>query len=214
MRFPQLSLYALVTIAAIAGTQSIALSQPSFKNPTHPTLSDLSSPSTAATPTIEAVQPQANSGTGQMFFSHAPTLVRVNALQKAAYTPSTYEFTISVPSDAGTPLQAVRIVQEENISTAKFNIGKSKAFGGERYAAGPELRLASVGGAQPPAGEATIVFDQPVQPGTTVTIALDVRANPTFGGVYEFGVTAFPAGPAGEGLFLGYGRINVYSGGN
>ncbi len=241
MKLQRLSLYALVTIAAITGTQVAAQAQPQFKTPTHPILSEITGTSQRLTnqpesmtfsqfktpthPTlaeigsssnrsIPAMQPQAGVSTGQMFFSRVPRLVRVEASQKGAYEASTYEFTVSVPSDAGAPLQAVRIVQDQNFDTVKFNISQSKAFMGERYAAGPELPLASVGGAQPAPGEATIVFNQPVQPGSTVTIALDVKANPPSGGVYEFGVTAFPAGEKGMGQFLGYGRINLYSGGH
>jgi Protein of unknown function (DUF2808) len=244
MRLQRLSVYALVTIAAIAGTQSTALSQGTFKTPTHPTLAEITTldqtlinraeslsatqfktsthptlsevglPSRRAIPAMPAMLPQASVSRGQLFFSHAPRLVRVNASQKVAHTPSTYEFTVSVPSDAGASLQAVRIVQDPNLNTVKFNVSQSQAFLGKQYAAGPELSLASIGGAQPAPGAATIVFDQPVQPGNTVTIALDVKANPATEGVYEFGVTAFPTSEKGEGLFLGYGRINLYSGGN
>jgi Protein of unknown function (DUF2808) len=243
MKFRQLSLYTLVTIATIAGTHVTAIAQERFKTPTHPTLAEITnqtpttqpqsrsadpfktpthptlsevgvSPSQSPNPVMPIMSPQAHGIPGQMFFSRVPRLVRVNASQKAAYAPSTYEFTVSVPSDAGAPLQAIKVVQAENLDTVHFDVSQSKAFMGERFAAGPELPLASIGGTQPAPGEATIVFNQPVQPGSTVTIALDVKGNPASGGVYEFGVTAFPVGEKGTGQFLGYGRINLYNGGN
>lgn len=87
----------------------------------------------------------------------------------------------------------------------------SKAFLGDRFAAGSKIRLASVDGEQAAnPSEVTIVFDQPVQPGSKVTVALAAQQNPGGGGIYEFGVTAYPAGENGLGQFLGYGRINFY----
>jgi len=161
-------------------------------------------------PMLPAIAGQLSNG--QTFFDHPPSLIRSAALQKAAYAPSTYEFTLTVPANAGQALKAVRIVQAENVDTVHFNLSQSKAFDGKRVAAGSEIPLASVGGEQPVnPGDVTIVFDQPVQPGSTVAVALDVKANPAAGGVYEFGVTAFPAGEKGEGMFLGYRRINFIS---
>lgn len=148
---------------------------------------------------------------GQTFFSHPPQLIRAAASQTGAYTPSTYKFTLIVPKDAGQPLKAVTIAQAENLETVKFDVSNSKAFLGERFAASSEIRLASIGGDQPDKpGEATIVFDQPVQPGSTVTVALAVQRNPTWSGIYQFGVTAYPTGENSLGQFLGFGRINFY----
>jgi hypothetical protein len=148
---------------------------------------------------------------GETFFSHSPQLTRAAVASIGAYTPSTYEFTLTVPQDAGQPLKAVKIAQSESPETVRFDISNSKAFLGQRLTASSEIRLASVGDEQPTnPGEATIVFDQPVQPGSTVTIALAVRRNPIWSGVYLFGVTAYPTGENGMGQFLGYGRINFY----
>jgi hypothetical protein len=85
----------------------------------------------------------------------------------------------------------------------------------KRLAKGTEIPLASIGSNQPKnTGEITIAFEQPVQPGQTVTVAVKSEANPTFGGVYLFGVTAYPAGESSLGQFLGYGRINFYGSSN
>ena len=151
----------------------------------------------------------------QTFFSEPPQLIRIAASQTGAHAPSTYEFTLTLPKNAGQPLKAVKIVQAENIETVKFDVGNSKAFVGDRFAAGPEIRLASIGGKQSSnPGEVTIAFDQPVQPGSTVTVALAVQHNPGWGGVYEFGVTAYPDGEDGLGQFLGYRRISFYGDSN
>jgi hypothetical protein len=147
--------------------------------------------------------------TGKTFFDNPPQLIRAAAIPIDRIAPATYEFTLMVPENAGQPLKAVTIAQTKNLETVRFNASNSKAFLGKRFTGGTNIRLASVGGGQPPnPNEVTIVFDQPVKPGSTVTVALAAERNPSRGGVYEFGVTAYPAGENGMSQFLGYGRIN------
>jgi hypothetical protein len=219
MKFRQPAMFTFFAIAAIVGTQSHALSQEGFKVPTHPTLSEIGTPAMPAAPSsmpkLEVSQPLSSTtvSSNQLYFSHPPTLVRSNALQKAPSTPSTYEFTITIPADAGAPLKAVTIMQDKNLETVRFNTKENKAFAGKRYAAGMEIPLASVGGQEIP-GTTMVVFDQPVQPGSTVTVAVDAKSNPNWGGVYEFGVTAYPTSENGRGQFLGYGRINFHGAGD
>jgi hypothetical protein len=146
------------------------------------------------------------------FFDHAPRLIRTAASFQDIYTPSIYQFTIKVPEDAGAHLQAIRIVQDNrNLGTVNFDISQSSAFLGETFAGGPAVSLASVGGTQPSdANEVTVAFNPPIAPGQTVTVALQADRNPWQGGVYLFGVTAYSTGENSPGLFLGYGRINIY----
>lgn len=101
---------------------------------------------------------------------------------------------MTVPEDAGQPLKAVKITQAENLEIVKFDVSNSKASLGQRFASSSEIRLASTGGQPAHPGEVTLVFDQLVQPGSTVTVALAVQQNPSWGGVYEFGVTVYPVG--------------------
>lgn len=152
---------------------------------------------------------------GQTFFSHPPHLDRAAAFPNTGYVASTYEFTLTIPEDAGQPLKAVTIVQATNVETVEFDVIHSRAFIGKGRAMGSEIQLASIGGDQPSnPGEATIVFGQPVQPGTTITIALAARRNPIWNGVYLFGVTAYPDGENSLGQFLGYGRLSFYGSSN
>lgn len=146
----------------------------------------------------------------QSFFHHPPQLIRTAASQISTYTPSTYEFTIALPENAGQPLKAVKITQEPNFEIIKFATNRSQAFAGNRYAAGPQIALASIGGMENSADGVTIVFDQPVQPGQTVTIALEAKSNPSWSGIYLFGVTAYPDGQPSLGQSLGYGRLHFY----
>jgi hypothetical protein len=150
---------------------------------------------------------------GQSIFDRSPRLVRSAVNFEAPGVPRpTYQFTISVPEDAGAPLKAVTIAQAENAQKIDFKVDRSSAFIGNSFAGGPAVSLASIGGEQPAkSNEVTIAFEPPVAPGKTVTVALTAARNPFPGGIYLFGVTAFPPGENSSGLFLGYGRLHLDS---
>lgn len=160
--------------------------------------------------TLPAVAVRLNNG--QTFFDYPPRLLRATTSSVATcMSGATYYFTLSVPEHAGEPLQAVTVTQRENRDTVIFQPSESRAFAGNRSRRGPALSLASIGGSQPSnSQEETVVFDPPVPPGSTVTIALKPKRNPDWGGVYLFGVTAYPAGENSSGQFLGYGRLTFY----
>ncbi len=149
---------------------------------------------------------------GQSYFDHSPQLIRSATSNRAAHTPATYEFTIRVPKDAGAALQTVKVVQEKGLDNVHFVIANSSAFLGDSLAGGSPISLAAVGGEMPrDVSEATVTFNPPIQPGETVTVALDAQLNPFNGGIYLFGVTAYPEGNQSAGLFLGFGRIQLQS---
>ena len=144
----------------------------------------------------------------QATFDKAPRLIRSAASSNTANAPASYHFTLRVPENAGESLQAVKIVQQPGVQTIEFNMNRSQAFIGDSFAGGPNVSLASTGGLPSTEGEATVVFDPPIPPGSTVTVSLRAKENPRFGGVYLFGVTAYPEGNNSEGQFLGYGRLH------
>jgi len=148
---------------------------------------------------------------GEVSFDSPPTLVNTSVSSYVRNARSTYYFTISVPANAGESLQAVKIKQLVNVDTVGFNANESYAFLGQTVANSTAVPLASVGGIAPDTGEATVVFDKPLAPGSTVTIALQGQS-PNDEGTYLFGVTAFPQGDTGSGLFLGFGTLRFYSG--
>lgn len=147
----------------------------------------------------------------QGYFDHAPSLSASRASSYAPNNPALYEFTIMVPSNAGAALQSIKVVQDPNLDRVHFDPNRSQAFLGST-AQGQPLPLAAIGGEFPKdASEAIVTFNPPIQPGQTVTVALDATANPWYSGVYLFGVTAYPEGNQTSGLFLGYGRIQFQS---
>jgi len=142
---------------------------------------------------------------GRVTFDHAPRLVGASTTQPAAFvSDGTYTFTLTVPQDAGAPLQAVTLSQVPNAQKIEFAVNQSRAI-----ANGETVPLASVGGTSSDA--VTIAFAQPIQPGSTVTISLQAVQNSGSGGVYLFGITAYPVGDQTSGLFLGYGRVTLFS---
>lgn len=145
----------------------------------------------------------------QRAFVRAPRLVRTAAsFRHRNISTAIYKFTIEIPENAGEALQAVKITQKKNINTVVFRDNKSRAAEGKNMA-GASIQLASVEGESKP-GEITVAFDTPIEPGNTVTIAVKPKRNPSRGGVYLFGVTAYPTGENSSGLYLGSGRIHIY----
>ena len=148
-------------------------------------------------------------GDGRTAFLRAPRLIRTAASNSSANSPSTYQFTIEVPENAGEALKAVTISPKNHAQKINFNVSKSKAFMGDSFAGGTNLSLTNIGGSQiNGSNEITFVFDEPVQPGNTVTVSLKTKRNPRAGGFYLFGVTAFPEGENSPGLYLGSGQLH------
>jgi hypothetical protein len=209
MQFHRFTISVTLTIAATVALQSVGHASTEYDSITKQI--GLQAAQSQSIQPESSVQNISINQEGQTFFSDPPQLIRSAASQLGANVPSTYEFTLTVPKDAGQPLKAVKVVQAENMETINFDLGNSKAFLGDRFAGGSEIQLASIGGEQPAnPGEVTIAFDQPVQPGSTITVAVAAQHNPNWSGVYLFGVTAYPAGENGLGQFLGYGRINFH----
>lgn len=150
---------------------------------------------------------------GTTYFVSPPRLVDASTTQNYVYAWSaTYYFTLDVPESAGEPLQRVTIAQNEGADRVRFNLRETEAFDGDKRS-NTKLGLGEV--TQDDKTKAiTVNFNPPVPPGKRVTIALSPYQNPAFGGVYLFGVTAFPQGEPAYGQFLGFGRISIYESGN
>lgn len=150
---------------------------------------------------------------GTVSFEKSPRLLNAFATFNTVNSwGSTYYFTLSLPEDAGEPLRQVTINQREGADNIRFQLKNSTAFEGTWRKQGEKISLKEVtrGGET---GAITVTFDPPVSPGKTVTISLDPVVNPRHGGVYLFGVTAFPAGDKPYGLYLGVGRLHFYDNG-
>lgn len=149
---------------------------------------------------------------GITYFTSPPRLVGASTTQNYIYAWSvTYYFTLDVPENAGEPLQKVTIAQNEGVDRVRFNLKETEAVEGDRNS-NTKIGLGET--TQDEKTKAiTVNFNPPVAPGKRVTIALSPYQNPSSGGVYLFGVTAFPPGEPAYGQFLGFGRISIYEAG-
>lgn len=120
-----------------------------------------------------------------------------------------YYFTISIPENAGEALGRVTINQRQGFEDIEFKLKDTQAFVGTPRHKGERLTLKEVT-KDPESPTIAVTFDPPVKPGTIVTIELRPVRNPSFGGVYIFGVTVFPAAENPYSLYLGVGRLHFY----
>lgn len=157
------------------------------------------------TPRVNAFE----SGNDSKVFINSPRLIRTATTNAAPNNPAKYHFTIKVPENAGESLKAVNISQKINLEKIEFDVNKSSAFLGDSFAGGETVNLIDSNNNLAQDSEVTVVFDKPIEPGNTVTIALKATRNPFFGSIYQFGVTAFPEGENSAGLYLGSGRLRL-----
>lgn len=145
-------------------------------------------------------------GDGTIHFAGVPQLGKVSTTDNQAWAwQATYFFTIRHPADASEPLARVVLQQTEGVDDIDFNLKRTYAYlNGDRKQTIP-LQSTLVG-----KDSLEIVLDPPISPGTTVTLGLRPYSNPHSGGVYLFGVTAYPAGEKTQGQFIGSGRLQFY----
>jgi Protein of unknown function (DUF2808) len=158
-----------------------------------------------------SLQTQAIQLRGQVYFDHPPTLVdAITTERRTASSGATYYFMLSIPDDAGEPLQRIVITQRNGSDSARmvrYKTENTRAFTGTPRNRNTALTVGNTAFDRD-TQTVTVTFDQPVSPGQTVTIGLRPLRNPILDGIYLFGVTAYPAGENAYGQFLGYGRLN------
>lgn len=121
-----------------------------------------------------------------------------------------YYFDLQLPENIGEPLQKVVIQQRRGSKEIKFKLEETKAFLGDHR--NKEEPLESITSINEETGEVTVEFNNPIPPGNNLTVGIKPRKNPDVGGVYLFGVTAFPEGEKSRGLYLGAGRLHFTEG--
>jgi hypothetical protein len=156
----------------------------------------------ASTPAIEIG--------GRTYFERPPRLLGVATSQNATYIWSaTYYFTINVPEEAGAPLQRLDIELQTSPGRPLFTRSNLEAFEGRRRQPGKKVPIKEVN-IDPQTQTVSVVFDPPIQPDKTITLRIYPVRNPSAGGTYLYGLTAFPQGADPVSQFLGFGRIRIY----
>ena len=149
---------------------------------------------------------------GTVYFAQPPRLITAVTTRSETYVWSaTYYFTLSLLPDAGVPLRQVKITKTEGSSNIRYNPDKFIAFEGTHRNKGEQLTVEEVA-LDKETNTVSVTLNPPVPPGKTFTIGLRPVRTPKYGGIYLFGVTAFPVGEKPHGHFLGYGRLHFYDG--
>jgi len=154
---------------------------------------------------------------GRVAFDRPPSLLQASTTRRTVSDSSVrYYFDLSIPENAGEPLQQVVIAQRDGESFVReiqYNPEDTQAFTGSHRNRGNELSLGDVVWNRDDQS-ITVNFDPPVPPGTDITIRLEPERNPRRSGIYLFGVTVFPDGETPQGQFVGYGRLHFYDRGD
>jgi Protein of unknown function (DUF2808) len=147
---------------------------------------------------------------GRTAFESSPRLLNAaTTFNSVRAWGAKYYFTIAIPLDAGEPLGKITFQQRQGGDTIDFDVEETFAFEGTRSEKGEDLAIAAAS-LDEETNTISVSFDPAIAPGTTLTVRLRPKRNPDFGGVYLFGVTAFPVGEKPEGLYLGVGRLSFY----
>jgi hypothetical protein len=153
-------------------------------------------------------------GDGRTAFTGSPRLLNaVTTFSNVQVWSAKYYFTLDLPENIGEPLQKVSFQQKESPEIINFYLDKTFAFSGTPSNRGEDIPIQeSV--LNPEDNSITVIFARPVPAGKTLTVGLRPVRNPNYGGVYLFGVTAFPAGENPVGMYLGAGRLQFYQNGD
>jgi len=147
---------------------------------------------------------------GTVFFEAPPRLENVKTtFNETRMRGATYYFTLTLPPQAEEALGKLIIKQREGIEDIPLQLEETTAFVGRPNNKQKRLSLANISQSGNNR-EINVVFETPVEAGTTITLGLKPRKNPKYEGVYLFGVTAVPAGETAKSLYLGVARLQFY----
>ena len=149
-----------------------------------------------------------NVGNNQTLFNHSPQLLdTVTTLSRIRVQGATYYFTVHLPMNVGESLQQLTLQQTQGLETIYFYLDDTIAFEGRPGNRDNELNIARVK-RNLDNNTIAVIFDPPIPPGKTFTIAMKPKSNPEMSGNYQFAITAYPTGENPQGLYLGLGRLN------
>ncbi len=139
----------------------------------------------------------------QVAFRKAPRLLDISTtFNEVRFRSAIYYFDITIPDDAGAPLQKVEIELRKGQDRIRYKLERTVAYLGTHRRRGDRLALETV--SQDEKTEViSVVFSNSLPPGTTFTVGLKPIRNPDFDGIYVFGVSVFPQGENPFGLYLG-----------
>ena len=146
-------------------------------------------------------------GDNTTLFNKSPRLLDVvTTLSRIRVEGATYYVTVELPPDIDESLQQLTLQQTQGLDTISFHLDDTIAFEGKPLHRHHALNLARVK-RNLDNNQISVIFDSPIPPGKTFTIAFKPKKNPDITGHYQFAITAYPAGNNPQGLYLGLGRL-------
>lgn len=133
-------------------------------------------------------------------------MLNASAEQSLSSRRDVYQFTISVPTDAGAAVAAVIVEQVDSSRLLAFDVEKAAAFEGASDQAEP-LPIQTVEQTTPE--RVQINFATPVAPGAAVTIQLPLQRLPQRDQSYDIGISVLPAVSNAAPTLVDYQRVNV-----
>jgi hypothetical protein len=191
-----------IPIEAVSDLATIA-KLPSQETPTSTPISE----TTNINPQLPIQQA---SSARKLYFTNAPDLIDYATTQDSARVRgATYYFTVSLPEDAGAPLQQLTLEQREGVDFMEdYHLDETIAFEGTRSKRGEKVSVGLVSSDRKNR-TITIVFDTPISPGKTVTVGLRPVFTPS-AGIYLLRVQGYPPGGKSPNLSLGVARFHFY----
>jgi hypothetical protein len=160
-------------------------------------------------PSIAQAQVVQQPNNETFFTGQPPVLVSAETIDSWINWPNAhYYFTFNLPKNSVESLGKVTIQQQENVDTIQFDLDNTHAFVGTQRNPNQALNFTTTQDSNTKA--IAINFNPPIPPGTTFTVRLEAKQNPSSSGVYLFDVTTFPAGNNPTGLPMGVGRLTFY----
>lgn len=144
---------------------------------------------------------------GTVAFAKPPRLLdAITTFREVRFRGAKYYFTIVLPPDADEPLGKVTVNLRQGADQIDYRLEKTQATRETVSNKHQGIAIASTT-FTPDTQTVTVIFAQPISPGTTFTFRLIPKRNPDLPGTYLFGVTAFPGGAKSQGIYLGVGRL-------
>ncbi|MGA7955168.1 MAG: DUF2808 domain-containing protein [Gloeobacterales cyanobacterium] len=138
---------------------------------------------------------------GESYFEHEPVLTRAYTNNvSATYSYARYSFEVNIPENSGEPLGGLTITIPHEIEIPRTEKIRVTDGIGQPIAFLMALQERTV----------QLTLSKPVSPGQKITVQFYPMSNPHLGGIFQFGISALPAGSKPHAQFLDFGQLTFY----
>ncbi len=146
---------------------------------------------------------------GRSVFIRPPSEAELITYSATRWAPAEYYLTIEIPQAAGAPLAELTVRQIGGVDWQfPFLVDRTRAFLGRPRQEGQQLPVQA--SFETSTRRFTLLFRQPIEPASTLTVVLVPWYNPSQADVYQFAVVAYPAGMNPEPSPVGVLNLRIY----